>query len=281
MGTFVREVDMKDRKIAVNSNCYHGFSLDDAITGIKAAGFSYIELTATKGWTEHVFPDMSFETLVAIKQQLKDNNLTCIGMSGHCNLMDTERLDDFRKNIHLAHFYDCEYIVSSIGEAHIKDKEFVSEEQLVENIKSLLPLLISYQMMLVLEVHGEHGSGVAIDEIVKKVNSPLVKIAYDSANAVFYGGVDVIVDMKACIEDIAYVHIKDKAGAEKEWNFPALGEGYIPLGDIFSLLDEADNNAPLSIEIEFTQEGPKDVNEVHQALKTSKAFLERYGYSYD
>jgi len=46
--------------VAVNSNCYHGFSIEEAIDGIQAAGFHYIELTATKGWTEHVFPTMSF-----------------------------------------------------------------------------------------------------------------------------------------------------------------------------------------------------------------------------
>ena len=51
------------RIIAVNSNCYHGYSIEQAIDGIAAAGFRYIELTATKGWTEHVFPDQSFERL--------------------------------------------------------------------------------------------------------------------------------------------------------------------------------------------------------------------------
>ena len=52
---------MQKRIIAINSNTYHGFTLDQALEGIKAAGFHSIELTATKGWTEHVFPNMSFE----------------------------------------------------------------------------------------------------------------------------------------------------------------------------------------------------------------------------
>ena len=30
---------MMDRIIAVNSNCYHGYSIEEAIAGIKAAGF--------------------------------------------------------------------------------------------------------------------------------------------------------------------------------------------------------------------------------------------------
>ena len=31
------------RIIAVNSNCYHGYSIEQAIDGIAAAGFRYIE----------------------------------------------------------------------------------------------------------------------------------------------------------------------------------------------------------------------------------------------
>lgn len=52
---------MEKRIIAVNSNCYHGYSIEEALEGIAAAGFHYVELTATKGWTEHVFPDQSNE----------------------------------------------------------------------------------------------------------------------------------------------------------------------------------------------------------------------------
>ena len=63
---------MKKRIIAVNSNCYHGYSIEEAIAGIRRAGFHYIELTATKGWTEHVFPDMPFERLLAIQDELED-----------------------------------------------------------------------------------------------------------------------------------------------------------------------------------------------------------------
>jgi len=269
---------MEKRIIAVNSNCYHGYSIDEAIDSIAKAGFKYIELTATKDWTEHVFVDMKFEELLRIKQKLSDNHIIPIGMSGHCNLMDTKRLIDFEKNIHLAHFYDCKYIVSSIGEAHIEDKEVTSEKQLIDNIKSLIPLLVQYEMMLVLEVHGEHGSGVAIDHIVKQVNSPYVKIAYDSANAVFYGNVDVVKDMEACIEDIAYIHIKDKAGLQNEWNFPYLGKGYIPFDDIVKMLEKHNNYVPFSIEIEFTKEGPKNLAEIDDAIVKSKEYLEKYGY---
>ena len=73
---------MKKRIIAVNSNCYHGYSIEQAVAGIRAAGFKYIELTATKGWTEHVFPDQSFKRLLEVQDLLDRNGLIPFAMSG-------------------------------------------------------------------------------------------------------------------------------------------------------------------------------------------------------
>lgn len=273
---------MINRKLIVNSNCYHGYSIDEAIDGIAKAGINYIELTATKGWTEHVFPTMSLKELQRIKDKLSGSGITPISMSGHCNLMDENRLPDFVDNIHLAGFFGCETIVSSIGEAHLEDQQHASNDLLVSNIKSLIPSLEIYDMNLVLEVHGDHGTGAIINEIVNLVGSSRVKIAYDTGNAIFYGDVDIVEDMKSCIENISYVHIKDKAGETKEWNFPTLGEGIVDFKQVLTLLDDHKNESPISIEIEFTQAGPKDLDEVNQAIIDSKKYLEGIrGGSYD
>ena len=181
---------MMPRIIGVNSNCYHGYSIDEALEGIAAAGFHYVELTATKGWTEHVFPDQSFASLCHVQDKLKELDLVPFAMSGHTNLMDADRLPDFIMNMRLAHFFGCKYIVSSIGEAHLKDKAKTGNEVLVQNIKGLIPHLKENGLMLVLELHGEHATGTIMNEIVTAVNSNLVKINYDTANCVFYGNVD-------------------------------------------------------------------------------------------
>ena len=204
---------MMPRIIGVNSNCYHGYSIDEALEGIAAAGFHYVELTATKGWTEHVFPDQSFASLCHVQDKLKELDLVPFAMSGHTNLMDVDRLPDFIMNMRLAHFFGCKYIVSSIGEAHLKDKAKTGNEVLVQNIKGLIPHLKENGLMLVLELHGEHATGTIMNGIVTAVNSNLVKINYDTANCVFYGNVDAADDIDTCMDNVAYLHIKDKAGA--------------------------------------------------------------------
>lgn len=269
---------MDKRIIGVNSNCYHGFSVEESLEGIAAAGFHYVELTATKGWTEHVFPDQSFQQLCRVKDQMEALDLTPFAMSGHCNLMDPQRLPDFVMNMRLAHFFGCDYIVSSIGEAHLEDLATSSNERLADNIRELVPSLEKYGLRLVLELHGDHATGTVMKEIVDLVGSPLVKINYDTANCVFYGNVDAAEDMDTCLSEIAYLHLKDKAGERNAWNFPALGEGYVDFPTIFQKLDQAKNNAPLSVEIEFTPAGPRNLAEVHEAVRNSAAYLKSHGF---
>ena len=265
------------RIIAVNSNCYHGFSIEEAIAGIRAAGFHYIELTATKGWTEHVFPSMSFEYLCSVKDRLNEADLVPFAMSGHCNLMDRERIGDFLANIRLAAFFDCDYIVSSIGEAHLKDNAVASNQEVAEHIRELVPYLEENDLTLVLENHGDHSTGKIIKEIVNLVGSPRVRINYDTANVIFYAGVNPLEDIPTCVDKIGFLHIKDKIGGLKEWNFPALGQGHVDFPGIFKLLEDAKNDSPMSIEIEFTDKGPKDLAEVNQAVKDSYDFLTGLG----
>lgn len=269
-----------NRIIAVNSNCYHGFSIEEAIEGIAAAGFRYIELTATKGWTEHVFPDQSFERLLEVKDKLDAAGLKPFAMSGHCNLMDTERIGDFVKNIRLAAFFGCEYIVSSIGEAHLKDNAVADNETVAGYIAALVPHLEKYNLKLVLETHGkEHGRGSVLADICRRVGSERVKVNYDTANVVFYGDVDPCDDLADCIADVAYVHLKDKGGEKNVWDFPAVGKGWIDFPRFFKQLEDAGNMSPYSIEIEFTAAGPKDLDEVNQAVKDSAAYLIAQGYT--
>ena len=266
------------RIIAVNSNCYHGYSIEQAIDGIAAAGFRYIELTATKGWTEHVFPDQSFERLWQVKERLAEKGLTPFSMSGHCNLMDTGRIHDFISNIRLAAFFGCGYIVSSIGEAHLSDQAVASNEVVAEHIRALVPELEKYGLTLVLETHGDHGSGKILKEIVDRVGSPRVGINYDIANALFYGNVDLGADLDASMDAIRYMHLKDKGGERTVWDFPALGKGWLDFPLVFDKLAKAGNDCPFSIEIEFTQAGAKDLAEINQAVKDSAEYLTAHGF---
>ena len=149
---------------------------------------------------------------------------------------------------------------------------------MIEHLNSLLPTLIAFDIKLVLEIHGEYSTGAILNHVVELIDTPFVKINYDTANVIFYGGKNPEKDMDSCIQNIAYMHLKDKNGGSKEWDFPALGKGYINFPAIIKKLDQAGNQCPFSVEIEFTKDGPKDLDEINQAVKESYDYLVTMGY---
>jgi sugar phosphate isomerase/epimerase len=177
----------------------------------------------------------------------------------------------------LANFFGCDYIASSVGEAHLKDNAVVSNEEVAGHIRDLVPYLEEFDLTLVLENHGEHGTGAIVKSIVDLVGSEHVRVNYDTANVIYFAGIDPVQDLAACIDSVGFLHIKDKIGGMKEWNFPALGKGSVDFPKLFSMLGRAGNKSPLSIEIEFTSTGSKDIAEVNLAVKDSAAYLKGLG----
>ena len=53
--------------ICLNSNSYHGFTLEEAVEGAKRAGIKLIELAGVIGWTEHVHNNFSDAQVAKVK----------------------------------------------------------------------------------------------------------------------------------------------------------------------------------------------------------------------
>ena len=270
--------------IAVHSNSYHGFSLDQALEGIAAAGFKYVELSAVKGWTEHVMPDMSDKQLDAVKSKMKQLGLKAIALSAHANIMDDERLKDFEESIELAKKLDCEYIVTSAGEAHFGKDEFVQDDLVIRNIKKILPKLEQMGVKMVLETHGQYGTGEALYAVTQEINSPWVGICFDTANVILYGDNLPLDDAKTCVEDIKYIHLKDKVGIDKTWNFPGTGNGELDLAGFMEYMEQSGYTGHYSIEIEYTQDycmrdkdQPGDIDIANQQVVESYDYLKSIG----
>ncbi len=259
--------------VAVNTNTYHGFSMEEALQGIAKAGFKYIEPAAVKGWTEHIMPDMGEEQITKIKEHMAELGLKPIALSGHCSITDKERLPDFYDNIDLAQRLGCEFIVTSVDEAHY-EKEEKDSLDLRATLRELGEVCKEKNLKLALETHGEKfGTGQSLYKLLEEVGSDNVFINFDTANVIMYGNVNPLEDLKTCYDKLAFIHLKDKAGEQKEWNFPAVGSGDIDFKPIFDFLEEKGLNVPFSIEIEFTSAGPKDLQEVDDAAKSAYDYL--------
>ncbi len=257
-------------KFSVSTNTYHGFSLDDALEGIAQAGFKYVELTGVAGWTEHVNWQMNDEDFKSLKDKLSQKGLTAIALSGHCNIIAEDGMEAFLKNVDLAARLGCQFIVTGTGETH-GDKEVVENESvLIDTLRKITKKCEQVGVCLVLETHGNnYNTGQTMYNLVSNIDSDFIGINYDTANVIFYGNVRPEDEIVNGITRLKFVHLKDKAGANNEWNFPAIGKGYIDFPKIFSVLRENNYDGPISVEIEFTPDGPGSLEAVNQAVKDS------------
>lgn len=256
--------------ICLNSNTYHGYSLEDAVRGARAADIRFIEIAAVRGYTEHARSEMSDAEVAAVLGLLAENEIALLGMCAHSNIM-TERGRLFLgESLSLASRLGAQYVVTGTGETHGDEAVIQDEGELIEILRSLAATASVLGLKLAVETHGNnYGTGLQVRNLVERVGADNFGVNYDTGNVIFYGGVEPYDDLAASADRIIGIHLKDKAGLPQEWNFPAVGDGDIDFRRVFGILGQTRCVAPLSIEIEFTPAGSGSVDEVHQAVARS------------
>lgn len=247
-------IKMKIRnRIGCSTNCYHDFDLDTALRGISKAGFEYVELTSVRGYTEHIMPEnMKPEDTKILIKKLKEYGLTPMSISGHSDLSNREGVDTFKRRLNFAKEIGVPIVNTGPGE--VEDE--AGKGRFLNNLHELANYAAELKVIVALETHGDlMGSGEKSVKVIKQVNSPWVRINYDTGNVIFYGGVKPEEDIKNAIPYIAHIHLKDKRGGLKVWDFPPLGMGEVNFPAIFEILSEEGYTGPISVEIEVVGKG--------------------------
>lgn len=261
--------------LAASTNCYHGYSLEEALNGIAQAGFRHVELSAVRGWTEHVSPDADETTVDELKVTLKEKGLDVVSLSGHSDLTTPEGVRLFRKNIQLASRFGANVINGAIGGDEGVSAEDV--EALFRAIGQLADEALDVGLTIALEVHGPvMNSGRAAAKVIERIGRENVRINYDTGNAVYYGGARPEEDIRHALPYMAHMHIKDKRGGAGIWDFPAIGYGEIDWARVLGACEEAGFAGPCSIELEFQGEPWPPTAEVDEAVAASFEFLRAY-----
>lgn len=257
--------------LAVSTNTYHGFSLEEALEGIARAGFRYIELSCVPDWTFHFRCDRAKEEdFRKLRQELAHFGLSVLSLSAHSNLATEE---------------GCAYLVSALRcarelGARVVNTGTVDREEDENLLKKYLEWLSREaercDVFLALEVHGDvFSSGRRLRELLEEVQLPHVGINYDTGNALFYGNVRPEEDLQACLPWIVHMHLKDKRGGYRVWDFPPLGDGMVDFPTIFRILQEGEKDIPLSVEIEFDGHFEHPRSFVDVAVQRSFQYLQK------
>lgn len=259
---------MKHREVAILMNCYRNYPFGEVLAQIRDIGFEYVELTSSERLNDPVNVLRPRSELSEVQKMLACTGLKALALSGHTDLFKETSAEELTKKIQLADFMGCRYCNTFLGKPSPG-----SENVVLDTLSKVLPVLQKYDIRLGLELHGAFSVGRSLAALTRELASPHIKINYDTANCIFYGNVDPEDDIPLCADEIGYLHIKEKAGGRDEWNFPALGEGYVNFERIFQELNSAGNHSPLSVEIEFTRAGPSSMAEVGQAAAQSLRYI--------
>ncbi len=260
-------------KVAGHTNSYHTYSLDEALAGISASGFSYVELTAVPGWTEHVELNGKDE----LREKLADHGLEAVSLSAHSDLTTSEGAEHGIQAVRWAADFGLSIVNSAIG-GHASQEE--NEEAFLANVNALADAAESAGVVVALEIHGDiMASGALTLPLMKKIGRDSIRVNYDTGNCEFYGGVKAVDDVSVIASGLEHVHLKDTTGGKGVWNFPAIGQGSVDFARVLSLLEEAGYAGPYSVEIEFEGEPWPPLEVVDEAMRQSYEHLSSLGLS--
>jgi L-ribulose-5-phosphate 3-epimerase len=203
-------------RLGGHTNTYHTYTLEEALEGIAEAGYRFVELTAVRGWTEHVPLDADAKTLGGIQRLMNRLGLVAISLSGHSDLTTKDGLTLGLKALDLCERMGIDIMNTAIG-GHYSEEE--DEEAFMGNIHELADHAAARDIRLGIEIHGEiTKSGKAAIQVLERIGRDNVLINYDTGNVEFYAGVKAVDDLPVALPKLVHCHLKVPAlRATRRW----------------------------------------------------------------
>ena len=116
---------------------------------------------------------------------------------------------------------------------------------------------------------------------MRELDHPQLRLNVDTGNLPYYNEmISVEIALAKVCHLVKSLHLKDSMGQFGQWYFPALGEGgAIDFLRIYQIMRDLNFKGPYTIEIGGIEgEGELSLDEYHQRVVRSVAFLRRIGY---
>ena len=195
-------------QIACMTLPYSRFTLQRALDGIKAAGYSFVAWGTTHKEGGKDVPvlarDASPEKAKDLGKRCRDMGLEPVLMFSGVYPENKDGLDVHKQRILQAGAAGVPQVLTF---GHTKGG---NKQLWVERFKELAPLAKDNNVLLVVKQHGgETGTGEACAAITREVNHPNIKVNFDAGNVLDYLNKDPIPDIKSCADEVRSFCIKD------------------------------------------------------------------------
>ncbi len=261
-------------QIACMTLPYAQFPLERALTGIRAAGYSYVAWGTTHKKDGKdlpvIAPDAAPARAKEISARCRDLGLTPLMMFSGIYPEAPTAMEVLTNRIRQASAAGIPQVLT-FGHTEGSDRKVWTER-----FRKLGPIARDHGVLIVIKQHGGNtGTGAACAEIVREVADEGVKVNYDAGNVMDYLDVDPLSDIQKCVGEIRSFCIKDHR------NFPAdedCGPGFGEI-DHYKLLHRVaftGLDMPLCCENIFAPVVPRpsDPSGVDALARRAREFLE-------
>jgi sugar phosphate isomerase/epimerase len=207
-------------QIACMTLPYARFSLQRALTGLKAAGYRYVALGTTHAENGErvpvLAPDASLDRAKELGRRCRDQGLEPLLIFGP----SPESVEALKQRVRQA-------AAARIGQVLTMGTTRGNDPKVwVKNFKELAPFAREQGVVIVVKQHGGNtGTGAALAEITREVDDEGVKISFDAGNVMDYLDIDPVPDLQRCADEVRGFCIKDHRNFPKDQDCgPGFGE---------------------------------------------------------
>jgi sugar phosphate isomerase/epimerase len=203
---------------------YSRFSLDRALSGIRAAGYANVAWGTTHRDGAGELPvmpaDAAPERAKELARKCRDLGLEPLMMFSTVYPEAPEAPRILRSRILQASAGGLRHVLT-FGHTRGGNRKLW-----VERFKQLGPMARDHGVTIVIKQHGgETGTGAACAAIVREVDDDGIQVNYDAGNVMDYLDVDPIPDLRACASAVRSFCIKDHRNFPRDEDCgPGLGE---------------------------------------------------------
>ena len=262
-------------RLGAHTGSYEPYTLEEALAGISAAGYRYVELAAIHGFVEHVPLNADAATINRILRMLNSFDLIPTSLSSHSDLTTVEGLSHGRQGIDLCHRLGIAVMNTAVGGPVNEDED---ENAFLSHIDAFADYAAERNVVIGIEIHGKiTGTAHKTCHLIEAIARDNVRINYDTSNSEYFSGVVVYDDLPDAFPYVVHCHLKDYVGGIGVWDFPAVGAGHIDFGRVLALFKDNEFQGAFSVEIEFQGQPWPSLETVNQAMLESRAHLKGLG----
>jgi sugar phosphate isomerase/epimerase len=246
-------------RLGVMATLYASLPLNEAMSRIRKAGYRYISMSARHGDAPVFAPEMSKADRAAMLRRIRDLGVQpFLSLGGFRGDPQTESgLKAWIEQLDLCADYEISVMVGAGPWYYTKfpnvpkrERDWAEEvTRFYAGLEKAVRHAESIRVTIGLKPHtGITARARDCLEVVKRIESPYLKIAWDAGNVSFYEGVYPDPDLPDLAPHVRAVCIKDHLGLRAEANFPVPGQGQVDHEEMFKTLFAAGFNGPMAIE---------------------------------